>query len=121
MLSGTCFPMEYIVTFISETSRLSPARCQDLSIMRKKVQPLVLLQEFLKDATMRPHGRAKFFRDRARFGFLNSKMLNLPLFYLFWVIFLKICLFLAHFVCAKLSNRNIGRAKKIAFRKSEAW
>ena len=67
---------------------------------------------------MRPHGRAKFFRDRARFGFLNAKMHNLPLFYLFWVIFRKICLFLAHFVCAKLSNRNIGRAKKIAFRKS---
>ena len=74
--------------------------------------------EFLKDATMRPHGRAKFFRDRARFGFLNAKMHNLPLFYLFWVIFRKICLFLAHFVCAKLSNRNIGRAKKNAFRKS---
>ena len=30
--------------------------------------------EFLKDATMRPYGRAKFFRDCATFGFLNSKM-----------------------------------------------
>ena len=28
------------------------------------------------------------------------------------------CWFLAHFVCAKLLNRNIVRAKKIAFRKS---
>jgi len=27
--------------------------------------------------------------------------------------FPKMCLFLAHFVCAKLSNRNIGRAKKM--------
>ena len=30
--------------------------------------------EFLKDTTMRPYGRAKFFRDCATFGFLNSKM-----------------------------------------------
>ena len=74
--------------------------------------------EFLKGATVRPYGRAKFFRDCARFGFLNAKMHNLPLFYLFWVIFQKICLFLAYFVYAKLSDRNIGRAKKITFRKS---
>ena len=47
--------------------------------------------EFLKDATVRPHGHAKFFRDRARFGFLNSKMHNLPLFYLFSVIFQTNC------------------------------
>ena len=82
------------------------------------IRVCTLHPEFLKGATMRPHGRAKFFRDRARFGFLNAKMHNLPLFYLFWVIFWKICLFLAHFVCAKLSDRNIGRAKKITFRKS---
>ena len=75
---------------------------------------------------MRPCERTvaqKNFRDRARFLFLNAKMYNLPLFYLFWVIFRKICLFLAHFVCAKLSNWNIGRAKIIAFRKSvlQCW
>ena len=74
--------------------------------------------EFLKAATMRPYGRAKFFRDCARFGFLNKKMHNLPLFYLFGSLFKKICCFLALFVCAKLLNRNIGRAKQIVFRKS---
>ena len=67
---------------------------------------------------MRPYGRAKFFRDCARFGFLNEKMHNLPLFYLFGSLFKKICCFLALFVCAKLLNRNIGRAKQIVFRKS---
>ena len=74
--------------------------------------------EFLKAATMRPYGRAKFFRDCARFCFLNKKMHNLPLFYLFGSLFKKICCFLALFVCAKLLNRNIGRAKQIVFRKS---
>ena len=43
--------------------------------------------EVLKSETMQPYGRAKFFRDCARFGFLNGKMHKLPLFYLFWVIF----------------------------------
>ena len=32
--------------------------------------------EFLKGATVRRHGRAKLFRDCARFWFLNSKMYN---------------------------------------------
>ena len=75
--------------------------------------------EFLKAATMRPYGRAKFVRDCAKFGFLNEKMHNLPLFYLFGTLFKKNCVFLSLFVCAKLLNRDIGRAKKIAFRKSE--
>ena len=71
--------------------------------------------------TTRPYGRAKIFRDCARFGFFNKKMHNLPLFYLFGSLFKKICCFLALFVCAKLLNRNIGRAKQIVFRKSVHW
>ena len=74
--------------------------------------------ELLIAATMRPHGRAKVFRDCARFGFLNAKMHNLPLFHLFWVSFQFLCWFLGHLVCAKLLNGNIGRAKKFAFRRS---
>ena len=74
--------------------------------------------EFLKGATVQPYGRAKFFRDCARFGFLNAKMHNRPLFNLFWVIFQKNLFVFGPFVCAKLLNRNIGCAKKIAFRKS---
>ena len=67
---------------------------------------------------MRPHGRAKVFRDCARFGFLNAKLHNLPLFHLFWVSFQFLCWFLGHLVCAKLLNGNINRAKKFAFRRS---
>ena len=67
---------------------------------------------------MRPYGRAKFVRDCARFGFLNEKMHNLPLFYIFGSLLKKCCCFLALFVCAKLLNQNIGRAKQIVFRKS---
>ena len=77
--------------------------------------------ELLKAVTMRPHGRAKVFRDCARFGFLNAKMNNLPLFHLFWVSFNFLCWFLCHLVCAKLLNGNIGRAKKFAFRKVCDW
>ena len=79
------------------------------------------LAELLKAATMRPHGRAKVFRDCARFGFLNAKMANLPLFHLFWVSFHFLCWFLGHLVCAKLLNGNFGRAKKFAFRRSGSW
>ena len=68
--------------------------------------------EFLKGATVQPNGSAKIFRHCARLWLLNAKMHNLPLLYLFWVIFNLFCCFLAHFVCAKLLNRNIGRAKK---------
>ena len=67
---------------------------------------------------MRPHGRAKVFRDCARFGFLNAKMHNLPLFHLFWVSFQFLCWFWGHLACAKRLNGNIGRAKKFAFRRS---
>ena len=52
------------------------------------------------------------------FKFLNAKMYTLPLFYLFWVLFHVFCWFLAHFVYAKLLNRNIGCVKKFTFRKS---
>ena len=72
----------------------------------------IILTELLKAATMRLHGHAKVFRDCAIFGFLNAKMLNLPLFHLFWVSFQFLCLFLGHLVCAKLLNGNIGRKKK---------
>ena len=74
--------------------------------------------EFLKGATMRPYGRAKFFRDFARFGFLNAKMHNLPLFYLFGSF---INIFFAHFVCAKLSNRYIGCGKKMLLESLVRW
>ena len=47
-------------------------------------------------------------------------MHNLPLFYLFGSLFETFWCFLALFVCAKLLNRNIGRAKQIVFRKSVA-
>ena len=70
---------------------------------------------------MRLYCRAKHFRDCARFGFLNAKMHNLPLFHLFWVSFQFLCWFLGHLVCAKLLNGNIGRAKKLAFRKSACF
>ena len=45
--------------------------------------------EFPKVASLRPQGRAKNFKDYARFGLLKAKMHNSPLFYLFWVIFLN--------------------------------
>ena len=35
--------------------------------------------EFLKGATVRPYGRAIFFRDCAKFVFLNAKLHNLSL------------------------------------------
>ena len=44
---------------------------------------LNLRPQFLKAATVQPYGQAAFFRDCARFWFLNPKILNLPLFYLF--------------------------------------
>ena len=84
----------------------------------KNMSPLACNSELLKAATMRPHGRAKVFRDCARFGFLNAKMHNLPLFHLFWVSFQFLCWFLGHLVCATLLNGNIGHAKKFAFRRS---
>jgi hypothetical protein len=62
--------------------------------------------EFLKGATVQLYGCAKFFRDFAKFGFLNAKMPKASLFYLFWVIF-----FLPLFVCAKLSEKNVGHKK----------
>ena len=74
--------------------------------------------ELLKAATMRPHSRAKVFRDCARLGFWNAKMHNFPLFHLFWVSFQFLCWFLGHLVCAKILNGNIGHAKKFAFRRS---
>ena len=43
--------------------------------------------QFLKGATVRPYGRAIFFRDCARVGFMNAKIHILLLFYLVWVIF----------------------------------
>ena len=55
--------------------------------------------------------RAKNFRDCARFVFFNTKMHNLSLFYLFWVILNFFGCFLPIFF-AKLLNRNIGCAKK---------
>ena len=71
--------------------------------------------EFLKAATVRPHGHAKVFKDCARFGFLNAKMHE---FHLFWVSFQFLCWFSGHLACAKLLNRNIGPAKKFTFRRS---
>ena len=49
--------------------------------------------EFLKGATVRPYSRAKLFRDCARFWFLNARMHNLPLFYLFGSFFIFFCPF----------------------------
>ena len=46
---------------------------------------------------MRQYGRAKIVSDCARFGFLNAKTHNLPLFYLFWVIIFLPILFVQKF------------------------
>ena len=45
--------------------------------------------EFLKSGTVQLYSRAKIFRDCARFGFVNTKMQNLHMFYLFWVAFFQ--------------------------------
>ena len=68
---------------------------------------------FLKHETLRPYGRAKIFRDCARFGFLNAKMHNLPLFYLFKVIFFLIfLLFLGPLCLYKTFERKYWSRKK---------
>ena len=75
---------------------------------------MYIISRASKRCTLAIDGRAKFVRDYSRFGFVNAKMHNLPLFYLFLGNFSKsICWFLAHFVFAKLSNRNIGRPKNL--------
>ena len=58
------------------------------------------------------------FRNCAKFGFSNPKMYNSPHFHLFWVISLILLGFLCPFTCAKFPNKNFGRAKLFAFRKS---
>ena len=74
--------------------------------------------EFLKGATVQPHGRAKFFGDRARFGFLNAKMHNLPLFYLFGSFSKKIVFFWRILIAQNFQTEMLIAEKKIAFRKS---
>ena len=68
---------------------------------------------------MRLHGCAKFFRDSARFGFLNAKMHNLPLFYLFWVIFEKNVCFWPILFAQNFQTEILVTQKKIACRKSD--
>ena len=60
----------------------------------------------------------KFSEIAQDLGFWTQKCTIYHCFSFFWSFFKKHFFFSAHFVCAKLSNRNIGRAKKIAFRKS---
>ena len=46
----------------------------------------MLLPDCLKGGTVRPYGRAHFFTDCARFGFLNTKCTIYKKNYLFWVL-----------------------------------
>jgi hypothetical protein len=71
--------------------------------------------EFLKGATVRPYGRAEFFRDCARFGFLDAKMHNLPLFYLFGVIFQTFLLVFGPFDLRKTFEQKYWSRKKNCF------
>ena len=73
----------------------------------------MLPAEFLKDATMRPYGRAKNFRDCARFWLLNAKKHNLPLFYLFWVIFQFFCWFLPILFAQNFRTEILVAQKKL--------
>ena len=63
-----------------------------------------LCAEFLKAATVRPCGRAKMFRNCARFEFLNPQMHNSPHVRLFWVISLKHFRFCMPFYLCKTSQ-----------------
>ena len=69
---------------------------------------------------MRPYGGAKFFRDWVRFGFLNVKMHNFPLFYLFWVISKKNCWLLSHFFFFKSSSGHLGQKSHLEKSKKTA-
>ena len=71
--------------------------------------------ELLKAATMQAHGRAKVFRDCTRFGFLNAKMHNLPLFHLFWVSFKFLCWLFWPFSLRKTFERKYWSRKKVRF------
>ena len=62
----------------------------------------------------------KFSEIAQDFGFWTKKCTIYHWLTFFGSFFKLFCWFLANFVCTKLSNRNIGRAKKFAFRKSVA-
>ena len=74
--------------------------------------------KFLKGATVRPHGRATFFGDRTRFGFFNTKMHNLPLFYLFGSFLKNIFCFLPILFVQNFQTEILITEKKMFFRKS---
>ena len=71
--------------------------------------------EFQKGATVRPYGRATFFRDCARFGFLNAKMDNLTLLYLFGVIFQTFLLVFGPFGLRKTFEQKYWLRKNNCF------
>ena len=69
--------------------------------------------EFLKGATIRSRKIFQGLRKIWVFECKNAQFTTVLPFLSFFILW-----FLAHFVCAKLLDRNIGRAKKIAFKKS---
>ena len=84
---------------------------------KKVKRSSTVIPELLKAATMRPHGRAKVFRDCARFGFLNAKMHNLPLFHLFLGQFSIFMLVFWPFSLRKTFERKYWSRKKVRFQK----
>ena len=72
------------------------------------IYSLLSAAEFLKAATVRTCGRAKMFRNCARFGFLNQKIHNSLHFHLFWVISLLFYGFYARILTQNFPTKLLG-------------
>ena len=81
--------------------------------------PTMQKAEFLKGATVQPQGRTIFFKDCARFLFLNAKMHNLSRFFLpFFGPFRIFFMFWTILFAQNFRLETLGAQKKNYFRKS---